>query len=546
MGTRLAKDGKNKNGVYFRSQSEPIVWKIGVYIRLSVADGNDVSLSVKNQDAIIKHFLEEEFREPYKLYKTYIDDGISGTTNDERTSFQEMIKDIEGGNVNCVVSKMLSRVFRNYSDQGYFLEEYFPRMGIRFITLEAPEVDTYRNPNVVHGYELPLNGIVNDRIAESASMSVRQTFQNMRREGKFQGGFPPYGYIRNPEDKYSFIIDEEAASIVRQIFQWYVVNRMALEKIRRTLNEKNIPNPTGYKVSKGYKYQNPGVQGSESFAWSARTVKTILQNRTYLGEMIQGKLTVISYKVHKQIKVPEDQWAAVPGRHEPIIEQEVFDKAQELLELNKSMKSCQSEPSLLSGFVYCADCKRKMHKRKNGKQVYYACSTYYKRNKNDCTSHFTKADIIEKAVLKAIQLQISLVDVDGIMEGIAELDEGERRSEQKSRKKAAKAELKKLDKQLETLYLDYNKRLLTEKEYLSFRKKFRTQKAALEKNLAQMDADQKDETQKQEQRQWKEVFRKHQNIAALNRPLLEELVERIYVDEEKNLTIYFKFGDLFR
>ena len=210
------------------------------------------------------------------------------------------------------------------------------------------------------------------------------------------------------------------------------------------------------------------------------------------------------------------------------------------------MKSCQSEPSLLSGFVYCADCKRKMHKRKNGKQVYYACSTYYKRNKNDCTSHFTKADIIEKAVLKAIQLQISLVDVDGIMEGIAELDEGERRSEQKSRKKAAKAELKKLDKQLETLYLDYNKRLLTEKEYLSFRKKFRTQKAALEKNLAQMDADQKDETQKQEQRQWKEVFRKHQNIAALNRPLLEELVERIYVDEEKNLTIYFKFGDLFR
>lgn len=547
MGTRLAKEGKNKNGVYFRNQGVPIVWNIGVYIRLSVADGNDVSLSVKNQDAIIKHFLENEFNEPYRLYRIYTDDGISGTTNDERDSFQEMIRDIEDGKVNCVVSKMLSRVFRNYSDQGYFLEEYFPRMGIRFITLEAPKIDTYMNPSVVHGYELPLNGIVNDRIAESASMSVRQTFRNMRREGKFQGGFPPYGYIRDPDDKYSFIIDEEAASIVRQIFQWYVVNRMGLEQIRRTLNERNIPNPTGYKASKGYKYRNPGVQGNESFAWNARTVKMILQNRTYLGEMIQGKLTVISYKVHKQIQVPEDRWAAVPDRHEAIIKQEVFDKAQELLELNKSMKSYRLEPSLLSGFVYCADCKRKMHKRKNGKRVYYACSTYYKRNKNDCTSHFTKADIIEKAVLEAIQLQISFADVDEVMEGIAELDEVEYRSEKKNLQKTKQAEIKKLDKQLEALYLDYNKRMLTEKEYLSFREKFCAQKETLEKNLAEMDADQKDESQRQaERREWKEVFKKHQNITALNRMILEEMVDRIYVDEEKNITIQFKFGDLFK
>ncbi|MCQ4637618.1 recombinase family protein [Anaerovorax odorimutans] len=547
MGTRLTKEGKNRNGVYFRSQGMPIVWNIGVYIRLSVADGNDVSLSVKNQDAIIKNFLENEFNEPYRLYKTYIDDGVSGTTNDERNSFQQMIRDIEGGKVNCVVSKMLSRVFRNYSDQGYFLEEYFPRMGIRFITLEAPKVDTYMNPNVVHGYELPLNGIVNDRIAESASMSVRQTFRNMRREGKFQGGFPPYGYIRNPEDKYSFVIDEEAAGIVRQIFHWYVFCRMNLEEIRRTLNERNIPNPTGYKVSKGCNYQNPGVQGNESFAWSARTIKMILQNRTYLGEMIQGKLTVISYKVHKQIQVPEDQWASVANRHEPIIEQEVFDKAQELLELNKSMKSYQSEPSLLSGFLYCADCRRKMHKRKNGKRVYYACSTYYKRNKNDCTSHFTKADIIEKAVLEAVQLQISFADVDEVLEGITELDEMEYRKEQKNQLKTVKAKIKKLDKQLEALYLDYNKRMLTEKEYLGFRKKFCTQKEALEKSLAQMDANLNDEKQRQAKRdQWKEVFRKHKNITELNRQILEELVDRIYVDEEKNITIQFKFGDLFK
>lgn len=547
MAIRNMKEGINKNGVYFRNQSMPIVWNIGVYIRLSVADGNDVSLSVKNQDAIIKHFLENEFHEPYRLYKIYIDDGISGTTNDERDSFQEMIRDIEQGRINCVVSKMLSRVFRNYSDQGYFLEEFFPRMGIRFITLEAPKVDTYINPSVVHGYELPLNGIVNDRIAETTSMSVRQTFRNMRREGKFQGGFPPYGYIRDPDDKYSFIIDEEAASIVRQIFHWYVVSRMGLEAIRKTLNERNILNPTGYKASKGCKYQNPGVQGNESLAWNATTVKMILQNRTYLGEMIQGKSTVISYKVHKQIQVPEDQWSAVPGRHEPIIEQEIFYKAQELLALNKSMKRYGSETSLLSGFLYCADCQRKMHKRKNGKRVYYACSTYYKRNKNACTSHFIKASIIEKALLEAIQLQISFADVDQVLDDIAELDEVKYPRKEKHLQKLQEAKIEKLDKQMETLYLDYNKRMLTEKEYLSFRKKFSIQKEELKNQLAEMNTHMNEESVRQiEQNQWKEVFRKHKNITELNRHLLEELVYRIYVDGEKNITIQFKYEDLFK
>lgn len=547
MEIRTAKEGINRNGVYFQSQNMPIVWRIGVYIRLSVADGNDVSLSVKNQDAIIKHFLEQEFNEPYHLYKVYIDDGISGTTNEQRSSFQEMIQDIEKGNINCIVSKMLSRVFRNYSDQGYFLEEYFPRMGIRFITLESPKIDTFMNPNVLHGYELPLNGIVNDRIAESTSMSVRQTFRNMRREGKFQGGFPPYGYMRDPDDKYHFIVDEEAANVVRQIFRWYVTEMEGLEGIRRKLNEQNIPNPAGYKASKGSKYYNPGVQGEESYRWSTRTIKMILQNRTYLGEMIQGRYTVISYKVHKQIQVPKEQWIAVPHRHEPVIEEELFNRAQQRLALNKNMRSYPQEPALLSGFVYCAECKRKMHKRKNGQRIYYACSTYYKRSKKDCTSHFTKADMIEKAVLEALQIQISFVDIDKVLEGIADFDQSKHQGEAVKRKQTQKSKLKKLEKQIETLYLDYNKRLLTDKEYLHFREQFSAQKEALEKSLAHIEEELCDDhRRKTRQKEWREVFRKHRNITALNRKILEELVERIDINEEKDITIHFKFGDMFK
>lgn len=552
MVTKNTKERKNKSGIYFHSQN--VIWKIGVYIRLSVADGNDVSLSVRNQKLITQNFLENEFEEPYRLYKIYIDDGVSGTTDDERPSFMEMVQDIEQGNINCIVSKMLSRVFRNYSDQGYFLEEYFPRMGVRFITLDTPKIDTFKDPSVIHGYELPLNGIVNDRIAETASMAVRQTFRNMRREGKFQGGFPPYGYLRDPEDKYSFIVDEPAAKIIRKIFYWYVCDRIGLEGIRRKLNQLNIPNPAGYKAANGCKYYNPGIKGKESYAWNARTIKTILQNRTYLGEMIQGRYTVISYKVHKQIQVPQSQWVSVPNRHPPIIEEDVFYKAQELLSLNKSYKSYGSSPThILSGFLYCADCKRKMYKRKNKyknkERIYFACSTYYKRSKQDCTAHFIRDELIEKAVLEAIQMQISFVDVCELLNGISNSEERQhkKKQKQKERLKEKEKEIEKVQTQIANLYLDYNKRIITTEEYLQFKGQFERQKETLEEELAGLknDADNA-ENKKAEVNQWIEVLQKHKNITELNRRVLEELVDRIYIDQDKNITILFKYGDLFK
>ena len=545
MAIRNMKEGINRNGVYFRNSSVPIVWSIGVYIRLSVADGNDVSLSVKNQDAIIRHFLEKEFNEPHHVHKIYIDDGISGTTNDERDAFQELIQDIEDGKVNCVVSKMLSRVFRNYSDQGYFLEEYFPRMGIRFITLEAPKVDTFADPNVVHGYELPLNGIVNDRIAEASSRAVRQTFRNMRREGKFQGGFAPYGYIRDPEDKYHFVVDEEAAAVVKQIFTWYVNDRMGLETIRKKLNALRVPNPTGYKILHGMKYRNPGVTNESHYAWTGRTVKQTLQNRVYLGDMVQGKCTVISYKVHKQIGVPQDQWDVVPGKHEPIIDQEIFDRAQELLSLNKTMKYYGKSPSLLAGFLYCADCREKMHKRKSDQREYYACSTYYKRNKDDCTSHFIRKELIEGAVLEAIRRQIALVDVEELLSGISVERKAAYRSQKEKLIQSKEKEIQNLNQQIENLYLDYNKRIIDESQYLKLKEKFSKMKEELAQAILSLHQELNDEGAcRSEFSKWLEVFRKHQNITELDRQVLEEMVERIYVDQQKNITIHFKYGDL--
>lgn len=542
----MNKKNLNQRGVYFHDSNSDVIWNVGIYIRLSVADGNEVSLSVENQEAIIKYFLDEEFSDAYRIYKIYIDDGFSGTTDDERFAFQEMISDINKGYVNCVISKMLSRVFRNYADQGYYLEEFFPRMGIRFITLESPRIDTYINPGAVSGYEVPLNGIVNDRFAESTSKAVRQTFQNMRREGKFQGGFPPYGYIRDPQNKYHFIIDDEAAEIVKRIYHMYVVEHMGIESIRRTLNEQGIINPTGYKISKGFKYCNPRVQDKTSLGWSQRTVKSILQNRTYIGDMVQGKYTVISYKVHKQIQVPLEQWDIVPGAHEAIIDMDMFNNAQELLKLNKNLRSYNSTPSMLSGFVYCADCGRKMHKRKNGTREYYACSTYYKRNKNDCTSHFTKAEIIAEAVLKAIQMQISLIDFDNVVDNVSDANKNNYYDRQKKLYDNKAKELERVEQSIERLYFDYNKRILSSDEYLKFKKRFLEQKRIIEDCMTELLNNLNDnEKRKAEMDKWKELFKKHRNIVELDRVVLETFVDRIYVDQDKNITIHFKYGDLF-
>ena len=219
-------------------------------------------------------FLEKFFPEEYVIVDVYVDDGLTGTDY-ERPDFQRMIHDVEVGKVNCIVCKNLSRAFRNYSDQGYFLENFFPLHNTRFITLGDPKIDTYLNPEVVSGMEVPINGLMNDRFAYKTSSDIRRTFDTKRRNGEFIGAFAPYGYEKHPEDKNALIIDEEAAQVVRNIFQWFVygdgstkiiidddgiehevlVGSMSKEGISRKLNELGIPNPSLYKKLRGFKYK---------------------------------------------------------------------------------------------------------------------------------------------------------------------------------------------------------------------------------------------------------------------------------------------------
>ena len=289
----MARIRKSKISIEYSSEKQHIVWRIAIYIRLSREDGNDESLSVGNQRKIIQEYLEKTFSGEYVIVDFYIDDGRTGTSADEtRPEYQRLIRDIQDGKVTCMICKNLSRAFRNYADQGKFLEEFLPSYKARFIAISNPFVDTYADPDCMQNMEIPINGLMNDRYAAKTSADIRRTFDTKRRNGEFIGAFAPYGYLKKTNDKNALIVDEEAAAVVQDIFRWFVEG-MSKGGIAKRLNELGIPNPTAYKRAKGFHYENPHAKENDGL-WNPTCVSRLLQNPMYIGTMVQGKQQVIS------------------------------------------------------------------------------------------------------------------------------------------------------------------------------------------------------------------------------------------------------------
>lgn len=372
-----------------RQRGGPMVWQVGLYIRLSREDGRVESLSVTNQRKILLDYLNHEFSGTWQLQSEYVDDGTSGT-GDDRAGFQRMIADIRAGRLNCVLCKTLSRAFRNYADQGYFLEELFPRYRVRFISLGSPRVDSFLDPEAVEqGLEIPISGILNDRYAAKTSADVRRTFDMKRRRGEFIGSFAPYGYAKHPEDHNRLIPDPAAAAVVREIFARFLAGE-SRNAIARDLNEAKIPNPTAYKTRTGSRYRHS--EPSNDGLWSGTTVGRILQNQVYAGDMVQGRQRVVSYKVHATLSQPPEDWYVVENTHEPLVSREDFLKVRERTAFGVRCPAGRSEPHPLSGLLICQDCGRPMTRRTAKGVVYYLCSTYRRKSKLKCTKHTIRED----------------------------------------------------------------------------------------------------------------------------------------------------------
>lgn len=528
------------------------VWRIAIYIRLSKEDARclDESESVTNQRAIIEeHIANFQDGDEYIIVDEYVDDGISGTTDDEREDFQRMLSDIKRGRINCVIVKDLARSFRNYSDQGYYLDDWFPRYNVRFISLFHQPLDSYKEPQNMRSIAVPIQGVLNENHCAETSDKVREVFDMKRRNGEHIGSFAAYGYLKDPDDKNALIVDEEAAAVVRDIFNMFL-DGMSKNAIVRHLNEHGVLCPSAYKRERlGLKYQNPSLDPSKRPLWCAMSVTTILKNRMYCGDMVQGRYRMKSYKVHVQELVPQDEWYIVENTHEAIIDRDTFDKVQRLLLRDTRTGPQQKKLYLFSGFLKCADCGKAMTRSKVGDVVYYYCRTYKDQSKNACTKHTIKHNRLEAAVLYAIQQQVYLaVDYSKTIEQInkAPLVKSQSKKlldaiEQKER------ELSKITRYKQAIYQDWKDGEITHSDYRHMKEDYEEQADALNKVIERLREEQAElENGIDTENPFLATFRQYQNIDKLTRDVLIELVDHIKVYEGGSISIVFRFADELR
>lgn len=532
-----------------QAKDRQVFWKVGKYIRLSREDGNVVSESVVNQNLILDDEIPNFFVDArYAVVDTYIDDGTSGTSDLERKDFQRMVQDIRIGRINCIIVKNLSRAFRNSANQGHFLEEFIPLYHTRFISLYEPRIDTFLNPEMVHSLEVGIVGFMNEQYAYKTSTDVRRTLRYKRERGEFIGAFAPYGYAKDPENRNRLLVDDEAAQVVRDIFDWFVGQGMSKAGISKRLNELGVPNPTAYKRAHGLHYENPHAAQNDGL-WSQSTVSRILQDPLYIGTMRQGRQKVISYKVHKRASVPEQDWFVVEGIVPPIIGPDTFALAQALHRRDTRTAPGQRQLYLFAGLLRCAECKKGMTRRTSKGYVYYACRTYVEKSKQHCVKNTIRADVLEQVVLAAIQKQIA--QVASLPDVIAEIENAPvlySPSQRICRLLAQrKKEYEKLACLQDTLYTDWRSGEISREQYHRMKQKFEAQSLQLQETLCSLERERAALAHGKEAADpYLTAFLTYHNIQSLHRGLLVELVDGINIHADGQIEIIFQFQDPLR
>ncbi len=455
---------------------------------------------------------------------------------------QKLLKDMKQEKINCILVKDLSRLGRNYIEVGNYIEQIFPLFNIRFISIND-NIDSFLNPASTNTILVPFKNLLNDEYCRDTSIKIKSSLNSKKKKGEFVGAFSAYGYIKDPQDKHKLIIDKQAAEIVKQIFKWHVEEGIGKVGICKKLNELGILNPTGHKkLELGQNYNNAQ---SSSYTWSPSTIGKILKNEIYIGNTIQGKRKVKSYKIHKLENVPEEEWIRVENTHEPIIDKKIFQKSQEINK--KDVRSCKTgEMSKWAGILKCGDCKRAMNKKistnkYNKKYEYYICSTYRKKSEKLCTSHKIQIIELEQDVLKEINNNYTK-KISEIIEKINNKNiQEEKESTIKQTIKTKRKQLEKLLKIKLELYEDLKEKIITKEEYVKYKEKYELDIEKNKNNIIKLE----NELQKQNEstnieKEWITEFKKNKKLKQIPREIITELIDNIYIYENKKIQIKWK------
>lgn len=497
-----------------------------LYCRLSQDDKQEGdSNSIINQKKILKKYALDR---GYTNIQFYIDDGVSGTTFN-RAGFQSMIADVETGKVKRVIVKDMSRLGRDYLQVGMYTEIFFPEHDVHFIAVNDG-VDSNQEDNEF----TPFRNIINEWYAKDTSKKIRAVKRSKGMAGEHIGSHPPYGYMKNPENKKEWIIDEEAAEVVREIFR-LCVGGYGPTRIAHILTERKILCPTYYALEKGGKPRT--ALPADKYTWNGPVVAKILDRMDYLGHTVNFKTHVKSYKVHKTIYNSPDQWKVFEGTHEAIIDKETFEIVQKI-RAGKRRPTRMGEMPMFSGLLYCADCGRKLsfHRKADepAEKHHYLCENY-RSNTANCTMHYIRNVVVERIVLENLKEVIQYVSnyEDEFVRMVMDSDMRQRNREL-SQKKKRLAEIQKrigeLDTIFQRIYEDNIIGKLSDERFMKMSKGYEDEQHTLQTEADEIQSElQQEEKKSVDVKRFLAIVKKYTDLTELTPEILREFIDKIIV-----------------
>ena len=516
--------------------SNPMDYHAALYIRLSKEDESEgPSQSVQNQESLLREFVQQH---RLSVYDTYVDDGWSGT-NFDRPDFQRMIGDIEARKVNMVITKDLSRLGRDYIMTGHYMERYFPEHRVRYISLlDGIDTGVDSTANDI----TPFRAIMNDMYAKDISKKIKSVKRDKQRKGQFIGGKPVYGYKMHPTEKNKIVIDEEVAPVVRRIFA-LALSGMSCRNIATLLNQEGVPTPATYA---NLPVARPGPYTG---LWSSERISEMLQNETYIGNMVQGRSVKISYKSKKCLRQAPANWVVVEGTHEPLVDGETFRKVQLLVGSRKHTRS-RTYDFLLKGLIFCHECGYPLavlnRKNARGEDVlYFVCRTYQRFTKAGvCTCHSIKEKTVTDAVVaKVREVCQACLKPDELLPMAREaVENAGKGSGLKMELQDLQSRIDSLTAKLDRMYTDRLNGLLPEADFQRIFSRIKGEREQLEEKRKALAFHQKSPVPSEDRA--RELVQRFIETAGESRELLVSLIERVELTEDKEVIIKFRFAQL--
>lgn len=536
---------------------QPTIYNTAIYCRLSRDDGMEQdSSSIQTQKEMLTRYCHENGFTPYQLY---IDDGWSGT-NSDRPDFQRMLSDIEDGKINCVITKDLSRLGRNYLETGGYTEIFFPEHGVRYIAV-TDGVDTAKGSTMDI---TPFKNLLNDMYVQDLSRKTRAAMLTKKRQGKFIGDTAPFGYEKDPADKNHLIINEEHAATVRRIFQM-AKDGLGVARIANILSKEKVRRPGAVAGDNHAEFRKYVGNGNE-YEWHAGTVRSILRNATYKGCIVANKTVKLSFRSKKRRPCTKDEIIVVENMHEPIIEPDEWELIQQLITSRKRANDGKYEPfdNIFCGLLRCPDCgysfALKRSHRKYDKENYFAnfdyyCNSYNSSGKRKCSTHRIIASDLYNAVLADIKrLANNALDNDkhmisSIAEKLCKAEKDSVKQAERALKKANKR-LSELDRLFAKLYEEHVNGDISERNYSSLSASYEAEQTSLENKVSELREIIKTNQENGENAEnFVDTIKNYAEITELSQSLLHSLIDKIEIHEPEDIDgeyvqkidVYYKF-----